>query len=220
MLSLDGFQPTHDEMRRPGSYDRVMATARRLNELRERHKRLNLSFNATITNENWQELPDLAQYLHDEFRADLDFNVLTGDPRDSSLVVPDIKTLEETIEGIYAVRETTPLTADYLRICKDVIVRTNAEERQVIPCRAGSLIATVHANGDVRVCPYLPVIGNVRERSFREIWHSEQALSQHRSISASSCNCNSDCFIVTSLNHYWKLPLLVLREKVKSSQAE
>jgi MoaA/NifB/PqqE/SkfB family radical SAM enzyme len=218
MLSLDGFQPTHDEIRRPGSYERVLATARRLKELQQEHDRLNLSFNATINNENWQELPDLARFLQDEFQANLDFNVLTGDPRDPKLVVPAPEILEETIEGIYAVRETSPLTEHYLRICQDVIVRTNAEDRQVVPCRAGSLIGTVHANGDVRVCPYLPLIGNVRERPFREIWQSERALAQHRSISAGDCSCNSDCFIVTSLNHYWKLPLMVLHEKVMSKK--
>lgn len=215
MPSLDGFRTTHDEIRRPGSFDRVMETARRLAEMRDRHQRLGFYFNATINSTNWQELPGLARYVQEEFSAPLDFNVLTGNPRDGDLSAPSVEELEKTVDGIYAARQESSLTEAWIRVCRDAIIRTNAEGRQVVPCRAGSLIATVHADGDVRVCPYQPALGNLRDRSFQEIWHGEEVRRQHQSISRGECACNSDCFVVSSLNNYWKLPFLMLQERLR-----
>ena len=215
MLSLDGFQKTHDRMRRPGSFDRVMATGHRLAQLRKEQPRLALCFNATITSENWRELPDLARFVREGFGCNLEFNVLTGNPRDAELRVPAKEELERTMDAIYAVHEVTPLIVDHQQVYRDVVARTNREKRQVVPCRAGSLVCMIDANGDVRACSELPVLGNLRELPFREIWHSEKARQQCRTIRKGACSCNNDCFIRISLRHYWKLPFYLLGRRLR-----
>lgn len=212
MPSLDGFQATHDNIRMPGSFERVMETARRLCVLREKNPHFNFYFNATINDVNWRELPELAMFVREQFHTHLDFNLLTGNPRDAVLQLPAQRELEQTVDGIYAARDSSPLLASWLKIYRDTVLRTNAEGRQIIPCRAGSLIATVYANGDVRACPLLPVLGNLREQSFQDIWHGNVARQQHKSVIHGDCACNNDCFLPGSLNHYWKLPLLMLRQ--------
>lgn len=216
-LSLDGFQETHDRIRMPGAFDRVMQTGRMLKSLSERTPRLALTFNATINTTNWQELPELAVFIRQEFQAELQFNIISGNPRDSSLTNPSRQELQQTIDGIYAARDVPPVTRSFLTTYRDAVLDTLFfKGRQSVPCKAGSLICLVDANGDVRSCPLLPPLGNLRENSFQEIWNSRKALSQTRSIREGACSCANDCFTGMSLLYYWKLPFSMLRQLLKT----
>lgn len=214
-LSLDGFRETHDSIRAPGSFDRVMATAQRLKPLTGTFPNLAMTFNATINNLNWRELPELARFVQDRFGAELQFNTLSGNPRDPALGLPAREDLKRTIDGIYAARQRSAVTASFLNTYRDLVLETIFEKRQAAPCRAGSLICLVDANGDVRACPLLPPIGNVRDSSFRDIWQNEAARRQHRSIRRGSCACSNDCFTGLGLVYYWKLPFLMLLQLIK-----
>ena len=218
VLSLDGFQTTHDDIRMPGSFERVMATAEKLAELRKSHANFSFFFNATISVLNWRELPELARFVRNKFNANLDFNMLTGNPRDAAVQLPPLDDLEKTVDQIYAARDNTPAQDNWFRVYKEINLRTNVEKRQVIPCRAGSLIAVIDANGDVRACSQLPPLGNLRDQSIREIWNSTAARQQHRAIIGGGCACNNDCYLIYSLNYYWKAPLLMLRQRLKSGR--
>ena len=220
LLSLDGFAPTHDAIRRPGSFDRTMEMARRLTAMKKEFSRLSFFFNATIHSSNWRELPALSRFLRKEFHADLEFNVLSGKPRDASLRLPSMADLEQTIDGIYAAREASSYMADWLHVYRDLRLKTYAENRQVIPCRAGSLSGMVYANGNVHACPKLPPLGNLRNNSFQSIWHSAEAQRNFHSIRRGACACDGDCFLIVSLLNHWKLPFLMLQERLKRREAK
>jgi MoaA/NifB/PqqE/SkfB family radical SAM enzyme len=167
---------------------------------------------------NWRELPELARFVRAKFNANLDFNMLTGNPRDAAVQLPPLDDLAHTVDKIYAARDNTPAQDNWFRVYKEINLRTNVEKRQVIPCRAGSLIAVIDANGDVRACSQLPPLGNLRDQSIREIWNSPLARQQHRAIIGGGCACNNDCYLIYSLNYYWKAPLLMLRQRLKSGR--
>lgn len=216
-LSLDGFQETHDQIRMPGAFDKVMQTGRMLNSLCANFPRLTLTFNATINTVNWRELPELADFIRREFRAELQFNIISGNPRDPSLTLPSRGELQQTIDGIYATRDIPPVTRSFLTTYRDAVLDTIfVKGKQTVPCKAGSLLCLVDANGDVRSCPLLPPLGNLRENSFPEIWNSRNALLQSRSIRHGGCSCTNDCFTGMSLLYYWKLPFSMLRQLLKS----
>ncbi len=59
---------------------------------------------------------------------------------------------------------------------------TAAAQRQVVPCRAGILNAVVYSNGDVSVCENHAPLGNLREKSFPEIWNSDRGRTLLRKI--------------------------------------
>ena len=215
-LSLDGFQETHDNIRMPGSFDRVMQTGEMLRHICNEHPRLSLTFNATISTVNQQELPELARHIHQRFQAELQFNVISGNPRDPAVTLPSRNELQQTIDGIYAARDLPAITAGFLNCYRDAVLSTIFNgKNQHIPCKAGSLLCLVDANGDVRSCPMLPPLGNLRENSFQTIWNSPAALKQHRSIKRGACRCTNDCFTGMSLLYYWKLPLLIVWQILK-----
>ncbi len=214
MLSLDGFQTTHDSIRTSGSYAKVMETGHLLKTMTVDSPRLSLSFNATINNCNWEELPSLALFVLDNFRSRLEFNIISGNPRDGELTAPGRKELEGTIDGLFDGGNKSLLRRMYNQVYRDVLLKTNFGTHQVIPCRAGSLVSLIDANGDVRACSMLPPLGNLRTGTFEEIWHGELALKQFRSIVNGGCSCNNDCFIRLSLMNYWKLPFLVFKRAI------
>ena len=61
------------------------------------------------------------------------------------------------------------------------------ERRQVVPCRAGVLSAVVYSNGDVAVCETHPPLGNLRQRSFQEIWRAAEGFGLSPVMGATRC---------------------------------
>lgn len=209
-LSLDGVQQTHDAIRTPGSYHLALETARALKAMAAEFPRLALNFNATIHSKNWQELPSLADFVRGEFHARLECNVISGTPRDCAFTPPSRQQLGETLGRLLNSPGASTRRRMYNELYRDILVQTNSASGQVIPCRAGSLVGLIDANGALRACPRLPPFGNVRHASFSSIWQSDAAKRQFGAIIAGACSCNNDCFIRISLEHYWKLHWLLL----------
>jgi hypothetical protein len=57
----------------------------------------------------------------------------------------------------------------------------------------------VYSNGDVSVCENHPPLGNLRQRSFPEIWTSPEAQALRKSIAAKACYCTNEVFLYPSM---------------------
>ncbi|MGA8873906.1 MAG: SPASM domain-containing protein, partial [Candidatus Korobacteraceae bacterium] len=79
--------------------------------------------------------------------------------------------------------------------------KTAERQTQVIPCRAGVLSGVVYANGDVSFCETLPKLGNLRQKSFRELWFSPEADALRRSVHAKECWCTNEVFMWPSITY-------------------
>jgi hypothetical protein len=82
---------------------------------------------------------------------------------------------------------------------QNVKLQTIQSATQVVPCRAGILAGVVYANGDVSVCENHPPLGNLRQKSFKEIWNSEDARRLRKSIAEKECWCTSEMFLWQSM---------------------
>jgi hypothetical protein len=69
----------------------------------------------------------------------------------------------------------------------------------VVPCKAGILSGVVYANGDVSVCETHEPLGNLRTRTFRQIWNSPEATELRRHIAAKQCWCTNEVFMWPSI---------------------
>lgn len=59
-------------------------------------------------------------------------------------------------------------------------------------CLAGKSYCCILPNGDVHICPYLPVkVGNVREESFADIWQNSTILNRLRTESEYEGRCGN-----------------------------
>ena len=81
-------------------------------------------------------------------------------------------------------------------VCRDANPFTESKQAR---CYKGITTVKIFHDGDVRFCWTSRTIGNLFEKSFSEIWTSEEARSMREFIRDRCCDCNFDCDVFESL---------------------
>jgi MoaA/NifB/PqqE/SkfB family radical SAM enzyme len=204
-LSLDGMPKFHDEFRKArNAFRNAMRTYDALAELQEEDSRLQIHSVSTATESNMSEIKQLTTYLYDRCPKMMHHNraIIRGDRKDPTLGGPKLqeyKELYEYIRRLWAPREEVRYGSIVEPMLQHAKLQSVERKTQYVPCRAGVLSAVVHANGDVGVCEQRPPIGNLRERSFMEIWRSQSTCQVRKSISDKECYCTNEVFMWPSI---------------------
>jgi len=204
-LSLDGLEETHERVRgEKGSWDQVWSTFERLRDLDE----CSVKINTVITNDNKGELIDLMREVR---HREPDFHsiiLLRGDPMDPETKLPPLDELRRLGPEIFSILETydygqSALSAGILRnyhkFLWNVSLKTNEEQRQVIPCLAGQAHMVMMGNGDVSSCEMLEPVGNVQTQSWEDISKGPKLRQQVQDIKAGKCHCTHNCAMLDSI---------------------
>ncbi len=204
-LSLDGMPEFHDRFRASkNSFARAMQTYDALAALQRDEPRLQIHAISTATAENMDEIRRLTTFLFERCPQMTHHNLalIRGDRKNASLQGPKLTeyiALFDHVQRQWRPRERGRYGAIVEPLLHWAKVKTARERRQVIPCRAGVLSAVIYANGDVSVCETHPPLGNLRERSFRDIWYSDDARALRRAIRAKECHCTNEMFLWPSI---------------------
>jgi MoaA/NifB/PqqE/SkfB family radical SAM enzyme len=204
-LSLDGMEEFHDRFRvAPGSFKKAMESYEALAELQTRDPRLRIHSISTATEVNMSEIQRLTTYLFDRCPKMDHHNlaIIRGDRKNPSLQGPSLqqyKELYQYIRRLWVSREAGRYGSMVEPMLQWAKVQTIAKQTQVIPCRAGQLSAVVYANGDVSVCELHKPLGNLRQKSFWEIWTSPEAQRLRESIVKKDCYCTTEVFMWPSI---------------------
>jgi len=228
-LSLDGMPEFHDKFRvARHSFKKAMETYDALVELQVSDPRLRIHSISTATDVNMQEIRRLTTYLYERCPKMDHHNlaIIRGDRKNPSLQGPSLQEYESLytyIQRLWAPREKGRYGAAVEPMLQWAKVKTVKEDRQVIPCQAGKISGVVYANGDVGVCEIHEPIGNLRQNSFPEIWHSDEARKLRESIARKECHCTTEVFMWSSITYQpsqlvraavggqvWKKPLPIL----------
>jgi MoaA/NifB/PqqE/SkfB family radical SAM enzyme len=206
-ISLDGLGEFHNKFRgSPGAFDKAMQTYDALAKLQETDTRLRIHSISTATDVNMDEIRRLTSYLFDRCPKMDHHNLamIRGDRKNPSLQGPRLEQyqqLYEYVRRLWASREQGRYGSIVEPMLQWAKSRTAASQQQVVPCRAGVLNAVVYSNGDVSVCENHPPLGNLREKSFWEIWRSAEAQNLRRSIAAKECYCTNEVFLWPSITY-------------------
>lgn len=220
-MSLDGMPDFHDAFRHhPGAFAKAIETYDMLEELQRREPRLQIHAISTATGENIDEIKRLSTFLHDRCPAMNHHNIamLRGERKRPTLVGPELLTYRDLVD--YVARLWRDREAGRLGAIVDPMLHWGKEkiaraQSQAIPCRAGILSGVVYANGDVSVCEQHAPLGNLRERSFPEIWNSPKARELRESIACKQCFCTNEVFLWSSIVFQpWQLAKALLGGKV------
>lgn len=204
-LSLDGMPEFHDTFRvAKNAFKKAMQTYDALAELQEQDPRLRIHAISTATDRNMDEIRNLTTYLYDRCPKMDHHNlaIIRGDRKDPTLTGPSLQQymeLYQYIRQLWAPREEGRYGAIVEPMLQDTKIRTIKSETQVVPCRAGVLSAVVYANGDVSVCEIHEPLGNLRKKSFSEIWNSAEAKELRESIARKECWCTTEVFMWQSI---------------------
>jgi MoaA/NifB/PqqE/SkfB family radical SAM enzyme len=204
-LSLDGMAEFHDTFRvTKDSFAKAMETYDALVELQREDLRLQIHSISTATADNMEEIKRLTTFLYERCPKMSHHNLalIRGDRKNPSLQGPKLteyKELAEYVRRLWAPREEARYGSVVEPMLQWAKVKTAEEQRQVVPCKAGVLSAVIYSNGDVSVCEAHKPLGNIRERSFKEIWYSEEADKLRASIRAKECYCTNEIFLWPSI---------------------
>ncbi len=207
-ISLDGLPQFHNAFRgNPHSFEKAMETYDALAELQQRDSRLRIHSIATVTADNVDEIRKLTTYLYERCPAMDHHNLalIRGDRKNPSLRGPALARyleLDRYTKRLWADREGGRFGSIVDPMLTWAKVKTAQEQRQVVPCKAGTLTGVIYANGDVAVCETTashPPIGNLRDASFRELWNSDKARAQREAIRCKQCHCTNEVFLWPSL---------------------
>lgn len=204
-ISLDGMPEYHNRFRgNPKSFEKAMETYEMLAELQREDPRLRIHCNTVAMSENMDEIRRLTEYLHDRCPAIDHHNLalIRGDRKNPTLTGPALEqyqALYAHIAKVWADREQDRFGSSVEPMLQWAKVKTVHAQAQVVPCRAGVLSGVVYANGDVGVCETHPPLGNLRKKSFREIWDSPEARTLRGQIRAKECWCTNEVFLWPSI---------------------
>jgi MoaA/NifB/PqqE/SkfB family radical SAM enzyme len=206
-LSLDGMPAFHDAFRGTrNAFRNAMATYEALTVLQAADARLRIHATSTATDLNMDEIRRLTTYLYDRCPGMDHHNlaIIRGDRKNPSLQGPRLQEYEQLydyIRRLWQPRELERYGALVEPMLQWAKVKTVRERRQVVPCTAGRLSAVVYANGDVAVCEQRPPIGNLRTRSFPQIWRSAEARAERASVKRKECHCSTEVFMWPSITY-------------------
>ena len=204
-ISLDGMGEFHDEFRHlDGAFARAMETYDALAELQEEDPRLQIHANSCATETNMEEIKRLTTYLFDRCPKLTHHNlaIIRGDRKDPTLQGPALQQYRELyhyIRRLWKPREESRVGSLVEPMLQWTKLKAAEKEQQFVPCRAGTLVGVIHANGDVGICEQRPPIGNLRNESFSEIWRSQHANEIRQSIAAKECYCTNEVFMWPSI---------------------
>jgi MoaA/NifB/PqqE/SkfB family radical SAM enzyme len=204
-ISLDGMPDFHNRFRgSENSFQKAMETYDTLVNLQKSDPRLRIHAVSTATEKNIDEIGKLTSFLYSRCPAMDHHNIalIRGDRKNPSLRDPDLvayEKLHEYTRSLWAPRERGRYGATVEPMLQWAKVRTKREQKQVIPCRAGLLSAVVYANGDVGLCEFHPPLGNLREKSFMEVWRSGEAQKLRASVRKGDCYCSNEVFLWPSI---------------------
>jgi MoaA/NifB/PqqE/SkfB family radical SAM enzyme len=210
MLSLDGLGELHDRIRGvPGNFKKVKETYDALAALKRAypdHPPI-LKVGTVLCNWNITEIPALIDWVLAEL-PEVDFHnfeIMRGSGPDDQLGAPSIPHLEAVKPHIfrawdryafYGKKEPVQswLALGLKRFIFTMYIEMLRQQKQLIPCYAGTTSAVVDATGNLYFCEIRESIGNLREASFAQLWHSEKADQIRASIKRGDCWCVHSCF--------------------------
>jgi len=207
-ISLDGMPEYHNRFRgMKDAFERAMRTYDALTLVQEKDPRLRIHSISTATGENMDEIARLTKFLYERCPAMDHHNIalIRGDRKNPSLTGPSLENYRRLygyVKALWAPREERRFGSLVEPMLQWAKTRTAEEKRQVVPCSAGRLSAVVYSNGDVSVCETHAPIGNLREKSFQEIWHSETAAKLRKAIGAGECWCTNEVFLWPSIVYH------------------
>lgn len=200
-MSLDGVRETHDYMRMPGSFDKIMAVYDKMSTYK-----LTKAAITTVNKKNIGELGAMKEILEEKGVKlwQLQIALPMGNFSDNSELALDPTQVEQIIDFAYDTIEDKNITI-YLADClgyynrKEIAVRDKTYgEKNVLwtGCTAGKRTFGILHNGDVLGCTSIRdkqfIEGNIRQTPLKEIWNNMQNFSWSRTMSKSKLTglCN------------------------------
>lgn len=178
-ISIDGLRESHNSYKKSdNAFERAIESLK----ISETNEKVKLTTNTVVSKKNLSEIPFLIDYLSN-------FNINTY--RITKMVTSDsgLRLSISEAEKLYQlVREKQE------RYPNLKIINAYGDCTDILNCTGGIIYAHIGATGNVFGCDYdiNNIAGNIKQKSFQDIWTNSSVLQKYRTISPLEGDC-LDC---------------------------
>jgi MoaA/NifB/PqqE/SkfB family radical SAM enzyme len=209
-LGIDGLKEQHDKIRqKPGSWDIVIDTARRLQAMKKDYPRLDVQTCTCFMNSNQDAIFEWYDYLKYQLKPDkVNFNYIRPPAADSTELEIDgaryaglaARIDEDSRSG--AIKNHYAGDIGFFKAALDIymhglIAKTQKTQQAQLTCYAGTAGGVIYDEGTVSSCENLEPVGNLRDYdwNFQKLWFSP-VMQARRKKAADGCFCTheSNCY--------------------------
>ena len=189
-ISLDSSKPElHDQFRGvTGSWKKAVNAIKVLRE-----NNLLVQVNTTVTQQNYEEIDEIMSLAEDLGVENFHLFFLVPTGRGVKMTDISPSKYEAMLTATFA--KTSKHNLNVKPSCAPQFMRIAFNEgldmRQWIRgCIAGLYYCRVYPDGEITPCPYLPIkLGNIREKSFKEIWFNSDFFNSLRNLKSLKGKC-------------------------------
>jgi len=202
-ISFDSMRPdVHDSIRGlKGSWEKTIEGMKAC-----RRQGLEIQIQTTVFKKNYDEIPDIVAFANKMGARvfNLFFLVCTGRGQDITDITS--KQYEDALKQIYKLNKqyegkmlvSAKCAPHYRRIAYEMDPESALVKYYSGGCPAGTNYCRISPDGNVTACPYMDTsCGNLREKSFGEIWRDSSILQELRESSlkgrCGECEFESMC---------------------------
>mgnify|MGYP006081965871 CR=1 FL=1 len=220
LISLDGLEEEHDEIRMEGlnkgsgakgSFQKAISSMTLIKELQKEFGRINLGVQMTFTSQNQHKIIDSIKGIYELTKPDnITIALVRGDPKEKVNLNLDIKLYQEAIkyrDSLFFEKKMSghaKFSGNKLATAGRIILGQKTQEiyetgKYQMPCYAGNLSGVMYPEGQLYPCEILDkshLIGNIRDFNldFRKLWLSQKAKEEVNFIRKTKCFCTHECF--------------------------
>ncbi|MBI2800524.1 MAG: radical SAM protein [Gammaproteobacteria bacterium] len=198
-ISCDGPDAaTHDYLRGwPGLFDTLSAG---INHLRAEQHAQGIDFpiivKPTINKANFRKMPDIVHWAERAGASAVNFQPMHRSTQetydelwvDTEKDLADLERVTELLCDMHARGHAIVNQPAILRLMAPHF-REERAPAKIGACRVGLRDFFIRTNGDVELCFFYPVVGNIRHQSARDIWYGEKA----RAVRGETIGCGKLC---------------------------
>ncbi|MCP3684230.1 MAG: radical SAM protein [bacterium] len=188
-VSLDGVGEVHENIRGIKCWDRIVKTVEELVRLKKKHKNLEVIATTTINSINQDKFKPLFFFVRNSGFDRHFFEVIREFEWNKDIsTMKNLEAVHKQILNYYATGNNWLETAGYERfynLQRDVM----KGKKWKFLCQAGKEFAIIDANGDMKLCEFLPTVGNLLKSTPEEIMKDKEAQKQLAMMRRHECDC-------------------------------
>jgi MoaA/NifB/PqqE/SkfB family radical SAM enzyme len=209
-LGIDGLKEDHESIRqKPGSWDIAIDTARKLQQIKKEHPRLDIQTCTCFMNSNQDRIFEWYDFLKYDLKPDkVNINYIRPPSARPKELLIDKGRYDKLVQLISvdsrhaAIKNNYGGDAGFFKAAIDIymhelIAKTALEGRPQLQCWAGSAGAVIYDEGTVSSCEILDGVDNLRnyDWDFSKLWYSSK-MDARRDKVANGCFCTheSNCY--------------------------
>jgi MoaA/NifB/PqqE/SkfB family radical SAM enzyme len=208
----------HDYLRGiPGLFDRLTTGIQQIRREQSRSRcHFPIVIRCVVHALNLKRLPEMVAFTKKIGANSISFQPITAETEEGRgelwINSDRCSELEDVIEELLRLkRQGAPiLNPDMQLKLVPAHFRNELSPVSVRPCKIGLRNLHITSNGDVKLCVEYPPIGNIRQRSAKDIWHGELAQIQRRQTVSCQMLCLAGCTAPKSFGEKIRMGLRLL----------